>query len=96
MDHRLGWIVEADIRGCFDNLDHGVWRELLHRRVHDGGIDRLIGRWLNAGIQGGGELLHPEKGAPPGGVISPMRANIYLHYVLDEGWVEIVQPRLKG
>jgi RNA-directed DNA polymerase len=64
MDHRLGWIVEADIRGCFDNLDHGVLRELLHRRVPDGGIDRLIGKWLNAGIQDGGELLHPEKGAP--------------------------------
>jgi group II intron reverse transcriptase/maturase len=96
MDHRLGWIVEADIRGCFDNLDHDVLRELLHRRVHDGGIDRLIGKWLNAGIQDGGELFHLEKGAPQGGVISPMLANIYLHYVLDEWWVEIVQPRLKG
>ena len=96
MDHWIGWIVEADIRGCFDNLDHGVLRELLHRRVHDGGIDRLIGKWLNAGIQDGGELLHPEKGAPQGGVISPMLANIYLHYVLDEWFVEVVQPRLKG
>ena len=63
MDPRLGWIVEADIGGCFDDLDHGVLREMLHRRVHDGGIERLIGKWLNAGIQDGGELLYPEKGA---------------------------------
>jgi RNA-directed DNA polymerase len=96
MELGIGSIVEADIRGCFDNLDHGVLREFLHRRVHDGGIDRLIGKWLKAGIQDGGELLHPEKGAPQGGVISPMLANIYLHYVLDEWWVEVVQPRLKG
>jgi RNA-directed DNA polymerase len=96
MELGIGSIVEADIRGCFDTLDHGVLRECLHRRVHDGGIDRLIGKWLKAGIQDGGELLHPEKGAPQGGVISPMLANIYLHYVLDEWWIEVVQPRLKG
>lgn len=91
-----GWIVDADIRGFFDNLDHAVLRKILKRRVKDGGIHRLIGKWLNAGVLEGGELLHPETGTPQGGVISPMLANIYLHTVLDEWFVEVVQPRLKG
>jgi len=50
----------------------------LHRRVKDGGIDRLIGKWLNAGILDGQNVTHPTKGTPQGGVISPLLANIYL------------------
>ncbi len=91
-----GTIVDADIRGFFDNLDHGVLREFVKRRVKDGGIHRLIGKWLNAGVLDGGELINPETGTPQGGVISPLLANIYLHYVVDEWFVEEVQPRLYG
>ena len=91
-----GWIVDADIRGFFDNLDRGILRDLVGRRVTDGGIHRLIGKWLNAGVLDGEELINPETGTPQGGVISPLLANIYLHYVLDEWFVKVVQPRLRG
>jgi group II intron reverse transcriptase/maturase len=96
MKHRVEAIVDADITGCFDNLDHGVTRNLLRRRVKDGGIIRLIGKWLKAGVIEGKKLFYPEKGTPQGGVISPLLANIYLHYVLDEWFVKEILPRLKG
>lgn len=91
-----GWIVDADIRGFFDSVDHGVLRDILRRRVRDGGILRLIGKWLNAGVMDSGELFHPETGTPQGGVISPLLANIYLHAILDEWFAQVVQPRLRG
>ncbi len=91
-----GWVVDADIRGFFDNLDHGVLRDLVGRRVKDGGIHRLLGKWLNVGVLDGDDLINPETGTPQGGVISPLLANIYLHYVLDEWFVKVVQPRLRG
>jgi RNA-directed DNA polymerase len=91
-----GWVLEADIKGFFDTLDHGQLREILHQRVRDGVILRLIGKWLNAGVLDGLELSHPEAGTPQGGVISPLLANIYLHEVLDEWYVRDVQPRLAG
>ena len=91
-----GTVVDADIRGFFDRLVRGVLRDLVKRRVNDGGILRLIGKWLNAGVLDRGELINPETGTPQGGVISPLLANIYLHYVLDEWFVKVVQPRLYG
>ena len=91
-----GWILEVDIRKFFDTLDHAHLRELLQRRVRDGVLLRLIGKWLNAGILEDGRLTHPEAGTPQGGVISPLLANIYLHYVLDVWFEEEVRPRLKG
>jgi group II intron reverse transcriptase/maturase len=91
-----GTIVDADICGFFDNLDRGVLREFVERRMKDGGIHRLIGKWLNAGVLDGGELINPETGTPQGGVISPLLANIYLHYVVDEWFAEVVRPRLYG
>lgn len=96
MEMGVQWIVEVDIKGFFDNLDHDMLREMIHRRIKDGGLDRLIGKWLKAGIQDGNALSYPTKGTPQGGVISPMLANIYLHYVLDEWFVQEVQPRMKG
>jgi group II intron reverse transcriptase/maturase len=91
-----GWIIDADISGYFDTIDHGILRELLKKRVNDGGIIRLIGKWLNAGVLDGNELHYPDTGTPQGSVISPLLANIYLHYVLDEWFIEVVQPRLRG
>jgi RNA-directed DNA polymerase len=91
-----GWVLEVDIRKFFDTLDHERLREILNRRVRDGVILRLIGKWLNAGVMEGMTLSHPEAGTPQGGVISPLLANIYLHEVLDEWFVRDVQPRLSG
>jgi group II intron reverse transcriptase/maturase len=91
-----GWVLEVDIRKFFDTLDHEHLREILRRRVRDGVLLRLIGKWLNAGVLEGLELSYPESGTPQGGVISPLLANIYLHEVLDEWFVRDVKPRLNG
>src|SRR5439155_24196065 len=74
-------------------LIYGNFRE---QRVRDGVLLRLIDKWLKAGVLEGGELTYPEAGTPQGGVISPLLANIYLHYVLDLWFTEVVKPRLKG
>lgn len=91
-----GWVVDADIRGFFDSVDPAVLHQILRQRVQDGGIHRLIGKWLKAGVLEGSHLLHPETGTPQGGVVSPLLANIYLHTVLDGWFAQEVQPRLKG
>ena len=90
------WIVDVDLRKFFDTIDHGHLREFLKRRVRDGVILRLIGKWLNAGVLEEGVLTIPDDGTPQGGVISPLLANIFLHYVLDEWFEKEVRPRLKG
>jgi RNA-directed DNA polymerase len=91
-----GWILEVDVRKFFDTLDHGHLRTFLQRRVRDGVLLRLIGKWLNAGVLEEGSLSYPDAGSPQGGVVSPILANVFLHYVLDEWFAEEVQPRLKG
>ena len=92
----INWIVDADVRGCFDNLDWGFLRECIQQRVSDGGILRLIGKRLHAGVLEAGALMHPDKGTPQGGVVSPMLANVFLHHVLDEWFVKDVHPRMQG
>ena len=96
MELNIGWIVDADVSGFFDNIDHGCLRTIVKQRVNDGGVLRFIGKWLNAGVLEGQTLTHPETGSPQGGVISPMLSNIYLHHVLDHWFVRDVQPRMKG
>ena len=91
-----GWIVDVDIRKFFDTIDHGHLRDFLKRRVRDGVLLRLIGKWLNAGVLEAGRLTRPEAGTPQGGVISPLLSNIVLHAVLDDWFEREVQPRLKG
>ena len=91
-----GWVLEVDIRKFFDRLDHGKLREVLRRRVHDGVLLRLIGKWLNAGVLEDGSVSYPEAGTPQGGVVSPMLANIFLHEVLDAWFDREVKPRLAG
>jgi len=66
-----GWVLEVDIRKFFDTLDHGHIQELVRKRVRDGVLLRLIGKWLNAGVMEDGSVTHPEAGTPQGGVISP-------------------------
>lgn len=91
-----GWVLEADIESFFDSVDHGLLREVLHQRVSDGVLLRLIGKWLKAGVMEEGCVHHPEAGTPQGGVISPLLANIFLHEVLDVWFAEQVKPRLHG
>jgi RNA-directed DNA polymerase len=96
MKLNIGWILDADVSGFFDNLEHRWLRRIIKRRVNDGGMLRLIGKWLNAGVVEGGVLTYPDKGTPQGGVISPMLSNIFLHHVLDDWFVKDVKPRMKG
>jgi group II intron reverse transcriptase/maturase len=91
-----GCILDVDIRKFFDTLQHDALRQLLRKRIRDGVVLRLIGKWLNAGVWENGTLTHPDEGTPQGGVISPLLANIYLHYVLDEWFEREVKPRLTG
>ena len=93
---KVNWIIDADVSGFFDAIPHAQLREILKQRVNDGGILRLIGKWLNAGVMEEEVLTYAKTGSPQGGVISPMLANIYLHTVLDEWYEKVVKPRLKG
>ena len=92
----IGWIISADITGLFDNLDRSYLRQMISRRVNDGGILRLIGKWLNAGVMEGDRVIYPDTGVAQGAVISPVLSNIFLHYVLDEWFAKEVTPRMKG
>ncbi|HHK42623.1 MAG TPA: hypothetical protein ENJ50_09425, partial [Planctomycetaceae bacterium] len=96
LDLGANWIVDADVSGYFDNIDHGQLRAFLKGKVNDGALIRLIGKWLNAGVLDEGRIERPDAGTPQGGVISPILANIYLHHVLDEWMVRDVMPRLRG
>lgn len=91
-----GWVIELDIRSYFDTIDHARLRQFVQRRVRDGVITRLIGKWLNAGVMEDGEWFRPKTGSPQGGVISPLLANVYLHEVLDVWFEHEVKPRLVG
>jgi group II intron reverse transcriptase/maturase len=91
-----GWVLDVDVRKFFDTIDHAHLREFLQRRVRDGVVLRLIGKWLNAGVLEEGAIWYPDEGTPQGGVISPLLANVYLHYVLDEWFEKEIKPRLAG
>ncbi|MFH0882441.1 MAG: group II intron reverse transcriptase/maturase, partial [bacterium] len=91
-----GWVVDLDIATFFDTLDHATLRSLLDRRIRDGVIRRVIGKWLNAGVMENGNVHRETRGSPQGGVISPLLANIYLHYALDLWFEGEVRPRLRG
>jgi group II intron reverse transcriptase/maturase len=91
-----GWVLDADIEGYYDNLDHGHLRNFLDQRVRDGVLRRAVDKWLKAGVMEEGNLRHPATGTPQGGVISPLLSNIYLHEVLDVWFATAVKPRLHG
>jgi group II intron reverse transcriptase/maturase len=91
-----GWALEVDIRRYFDTIDHERLRVVLRKRIGDGVVLRLIGKWLNAGVLEGSELSYAQAGTPQGGVISPMLSNIFLHEVLDTWFESEVKPRLRG
>jgi RNA-directed DNA polymerase len=84
---KVNYVLDADIKGFFDNLDKSWLIKFVEHRVADRRILRLIQKWLNAGVMEGGEWSETKTGTPQGSVISPLLANIYLHYVFDL-WVE--------
>jgi group II intron reverse transcriptase/maturase len=96
---RLGirWIIDADVKGYFDSINHRLLREILQRRVNDGTLIRLIGKWLHVGVlEAEGQILRSSIGAPQGAVVSPMLSNIFLHTVLDDWFDQTVRPLMKG
>jgi group II intron reverse transcriptase/maturase len=93
---RVGWVVEADIKGFFDQVDHSHLLAMLRHRVSDPSLLWLVEQFLRAGVLVDGKRLDSERGTPQGGVISPLLANIYLHHVLDEWFARAVEPQCRG
>lgn len=91
-----GWILEADIKSFFDDIDRKLLMEMLRERIADEPFLRLIGKCLNVGVLDGEEFSKPDVGTAQGSIISPMLGNIYLHHVLDLWYEFTVKPRLKG
>lgn len=89
MTSKVNYILDADIKGFFDNLDQKWLMKFLEHDIADKNFLRYIGRFLKSGIMEEGTVLESDRGTPQGGQISPILANVYLHYVLDQ-WFEIV------
>ena len=96
MTRKVNYILEADIKGFFDNVNHDRLMEFLEHDIADKRFLRYVKRFLIAGIMEEGKLLESDRGTPQGGLISPVLANVYLHYVLDLWFEKVVKPRLKG
>lgn len=93
----FGYIVEADIAGFFQNIDHEWLIKMLEQRVDDKAFIGLIKKWLKAGVlEPDGKVINPVTGCPQGGIISPILANIYLHYVLDLWFEKRGKPQCRG
>jgi len=90
------YVVEADIKSFFDNINHDLLMEILSKKINDKPFLRLIRKWLKAGVLEEGKVINPLTGTPQGGIISPILANIYLHYVLDEWFEEVVKAHCRG
>ena len=96
MVHKVNYVLEADIKGFFDNVDHEWLMKFLEHDIQDKNFLRYVKRFLIAGIMEGSELKDSDRGTPQGGLISPVLANVYLHYVLDL-WIEkAIKPKLRG
>ena len=92
----IRYVVDADIKGYFDNVNHRWMKEFLRHRVKDRTLLRLIAKWLKAGVMENGVVCRSEDGTPQGGPLSPLLANIYLHYVLDLWFEKRIKPRMRG
>ncbi|MDY7079484.1 MAG: group II intron reverse transcriptase/maturase [Chloroflexota bacterium] len=94
---RYNYIVEADIRAFFDNMDHEWIVQMLEERIDDRALIRLIKKWLKAGVlDTDGQVIHPVTGTPQGGIVSPVLSNIYLHYALDLWFHKVVKKQCRG
>lgn len=96
MQNPINHVIDADIKGFFDHVDHGWLMRCLEERISDKSLLRYIVRFLKAGVMEEGKWYETNRGTPQGGIISPVLANIYLHYILDL-WVKVVvRPRCRG
>jgi group II intron reverse transcriptase/maturase len=94
---KYGYIVEADIKGFFDHMNHEWLLRMLKERIDDAKFLNLIRKWLKAGIlDTDGMVIHPETGTPQGGIVSPVLANVYLHYALDVWFEKVVKKHCEG
>jgi len=96
MTKKVNYVLEADIKGFFDNVDHEWLMKFLGHDIADRNFLRYIKRFLIAGVMEGTEYSESEKGTPQGGLISPVLANVYLHYVLDLWYEKVLKKELKG
>lgn len=83
ISRKTSWVLDADIRSFFDTIDHEWMKQFIEHRIGDKRMVRLLMKWLHAGVLEDGELHEVKAGTPQGGIISPLLANLYLHYVLD-------------
>jgi group II intron reverse transcriptase/maturase len=94
---RYNFVYEADIKGFFENIRWDWLERMLEQRISDAALLNLIRKWLRAGIlEEDGQVVHPQTGTPQGGIISPVLANIYLHYALDLWFERVVRPKQRG
>lgn len=96
MRQKVNYILDADIEGFFDNLDHKWLMRCLSERISDTPFKRVVWKFLKAGVLEEGKFSSTKEGSPQGGIISPVLANIYLHYVLDLYFEGKIKPALKG
>ncbi len=96
MTKPVNWLIDADIKGFFDNVDHHWLIECLNQKIADPRFRTIIIKFLKAGVMEQGKYYDVEKGTPQGGVLSPMLANIYLHYVLDLWFERVEKQRVTG
>ena len=83
LDRKVDWVLDADIRAFFDTIEHAWMQKFVEHKIADKRLVRLLMKWLHAGVMEDGELRDVQEGTPQGGIISPLLANIYLHYALD-------------
>ena len=93
---KVGHLVEADIRGYFNHIQHEWLQKMVAHRIADPLILRLVGKWLHAGYMLEGVVTRTEEGSPQGGPISPILANIYLHFALDLWFEKKIKPKCRG
>jgi retron-type reverse transcriptase len=94
---RYGYRMEADIQGCFDHMDPAWLLDMRRVRSADRALLKLIRQWLKAGgLETDGQIIHPETGTPQGGTVSPVLANVYLHYALDRWFDKVVKAHGRG
>jgi len=96
MTKPVNYVVDVDIEKFFDSVDHSWLMECLRQRIKDSRLLRIIGRFLKSGVIEEGKYLEIDKGTPQGGILSPLLANIYLHYILDLWFEKRVKPQLRG
>lgn len=96
MTRPINHIIDADIKGFFDNVNHDWMKKFLEHRISDPNLLRLVGRFLRNGYMEEGKVYETDKGTPQGGIVSPILANIYLHYALDLWLERAVKPGCRG